>query len=163
MTLVGRGRWQGAIDLALQARGIEQSTLQQLADVWPQWQGPGSSRIGSARDLGTLLIDSLGQSVQQQLLLLEQARAELASSGRNSGLPQGNLEQRLRQLQARVDADISLRGPRLNRAWLDLAAKGHLWLASATSDTQLSQEPFVARIQGPLRQGVAASAWSSYP
>jgi len=163
MTLVGRGRWQGAIDLALQARGIEQSTLQQLADVWPQWQGPGSSRIGSARDLGTLLIDSLGQSVQQQLLLLEQARAELASSGRNSGLPQGNLEQRLRQLQARVDADISLRGPRLNRAWLDLAAKGHLWLASATSDTQLSQEPFVARIQGPLRQGGGSFSLEQLP
>jgi len=163
MTLAGRGRWQGPLDLSLQARGLEQTTLHQLADLWSQWRGPGSSRIGRASDLGTLLIDSLGQSVQQQLLLLQQAKAELASSGRNSGLPTGNLEQRLRQLQARVDADISLRGPSLNRAWLNLAAKGHLWLATATRDTQLSGAPFVARIEGPLRQGGGSFSLEQLP
>lgn len=148
-----QGLWRGPFALNLKARDLSRDTLQQLADVWPQWQGQGVRHLGRASDLGQLMLDTLGQSLQQQLVALERARAQLAASPRGTDGPGGSLSERLRQLQARLDADISLKGPDLQRASLDLAAKGHLWWRTENADQPLAAEPLIARLQGPLRQG----------
>ncbi|MFM1813142.1 MAG: hypothetical protein RLZZ336_2080 [Cyanobacteriota bacterium] len=159
----GQGRWRGPFALNLQARGLSRDTLQQLADLWPQWQGQGLSNLGRASDLGELMLDTLGASLQQQLDALAQAQARLAASPRGSGNQGGSLTDRLRRLQARIDADISLQGPNLQRANLDLAAKGHLWRLSDDQDVALASEPFVISLRGPWRQGQGSLSLEQLP
>ncbi|MEB3234814.1 MAG: translocation/assembly module TamB domain-containing protein [Cyanobacteriota bacterium] len=150
LALEAQGRWRGPFKLAISARGLNRDTLQQLAYVWPQWQGRLLAPGGQARDLGTLMIDTLGESLQQQLEALAAAKLRLQNSEREGS---SALQQRLRQLDTRLDADITLQGPTLKRAQLDLAARGHLWKRSGQSDQALSADPFEIRLEGPVLQG----------
>jgi translocation and assembly module TamB len=163
LTAAGQGLWRGPFAINLQARGLSRDTLQQLADLWPQWQGEGVSNLGQARDLGQLMLDTLGQSLQDQLEALARAHARLAASPRGDAAQGGPISERLRRLQARIDADISLRGPNLQRVNLDLAAKGHLWRPSEDQDLALASEPFVIRLQGPLQQGQGSLSLEQLP
>jgi len=149
----GQGRWQGPFTLQLEARGLERQTLQQLADFWPLWQSRGLWIGGVAKDLGTLLISTLGESLQQQLEALAQARQALIAGGRGPGSAQGSFSQRLSQLQTQLDADITLKGPSFARTDLDLAARAHLWRSNEGSDQALSREPVTLRLQGRLQRG----------
>jgi len=153
LALSAQGRWRGAFDLSLSARALGRDTLQQLADLWPRWQGRDRQTAGLAQDLGSLMINTLGASLQQQLEALALAQARLAASGRNSANPSGTLQERLQLLQTRLDADVTLKGPSLQKANLDLAAQGHLWVRSDQQDQALSQEPFAVRLKGPVVQG----------
>ena len=148
-----RGRWRGPFDLRISATRLGGDTLRQLSELWPLWSGRNLGATGRARDLGTLMITTLGQSLQQQLDALAQAQAVLQASGRTPGSRQGSLADRLRQLQAQVDADLRLWGPDLKRAQLDLAGKGHLWRAEDDADVALGSQPFVVRLQGALQAG----------
>ncbi len=159
----GQGNWRGPFALNLRARGLSRDTLQQLADLWPQWQGQGITNLGRASDLGQLMLDTLGQSLQDQLEALARAQARLAASPRGDGNQGGSLAERLRRLQTRVDADISLKGPDLARARLDLAAKGHLWRLSDDQDLALATEPFVITLNGPWRQGQGSLSLERLP
>ena len=159
----GQGQWRGPFALNLRARGLSRDTLQQLADLWPQWQGQAVANLGRASDLGALMLDTLGESLQQQLDALAKAQARLAASPRGSGNQGGSLADRLRRLQARIDADISLQGPSLQRANLDLAAKGHLWRLSDDQDVALAAEPFVITLRGPWRQGQGSLSIEQLP
>ncbi|MEB3173456.1 MAG: translocation/assembly module TamB domain-containing protein [Cyanobacteriota bacterium] len=162
VSLSARGGWRGALALQLRARGLMRNTLQQLVDLWPQWQGRERVAAGRASDLGTLMISTLGQSLQQQLVALAQARAELSASGRDGG-ESASLQQRLLQLQMRLDGDLELRGPNARRLQVDLAAKGHLWLGDQEQDVVLSQEPLTLRIEGPLTLGRGSFDVSNLP
>jgi len=159
----GQGNWRGPFALNLRARGLSRDTLQQLADLWPQWQGQGVVSLGRASDLGQLMLDTLGQSLQDQLEALARAQARLAASPRGDGNQGGSLAERLRRLQTRIDADISLKGPDLPRAQLDLAAKGHLWRLSDDQDLALAAEPFVITLNGPWRQGQGSLSLEQLP
>ena len=153
VNLEGQGRWGGPLALRANARRLDADTLRQWAAVWQHWQTPSRRSWGRAKDLGTLLVDTLGQSLENQLQALAKAQAELVSSGRNGSLSSGSLQTRLRQLQSRVDADLSLEGASLQRAQLDLAAKIHLWRRGNGQDLVLADAPLVARLKGPVTQG----------
>ena len=159
----GQGSWRGPFALNLRARALARDTLQQLADLWPQWQGQGITSLGRASDLGQLMVDTLGQSLQDQLEALARAQARLAASPRGDGNQGGSLTERLRRLQTRIDADISLKGPDLARARLELAAKGHLWRLSDDQDLALAAEPFVITVNGPWRQGQGSLSLERLP
>jgi len=163
LTATGQGLWRGPFAVNLQARSLSRDTLQQLADLWPQWQGQGGANLGQARDLGQLMLDTLGQSLQDQLEALARAHARLAASPRGDANQGGTISERLRRLQARIDADLSVSGPNLQRVTLDLAAKGHLWRPSEDQDLALASEPFVIRLQGPLRQGQGSLSLEQLP
>ncbi len=163
MALTAQGRWQGGFQLKLQGRSLDTQTLQELAGLWPQWQGKGLQGGAQARDIGTLLIQTLGDSLQQQLLVLEQSQGRLASREQALASRRGSLNDRLAQVQTLVDADLSLEGPSLDQARVDLASKGHLWLRKNDRDQALAAEPFVAQLQGPLKDGQGNFSFSQLP
>ena len=153
LNLESQGRWGGPFALRASARRFDADTLRQLTTLWPRWQNPSRRSWGNAKDLGSLIVDTLGQSLQNQLQALARAQAELVNSGRSGNQPSGNLQTRLRQLQARVDADLTLEGANLRQAQVDLAAKVHLWRRGNDQDLVLSETPLVARLKGALIQG----------
>jgi translocation and assembly module TamB len=146
------GLWHGPFRARLEGRGLPTLFLQQLVRAWPQWRGEGAPIMGRADDIGTLLIDTFGGSVEGQLRALEAARARVAVAlaERDSRM---TLQERLQELDGRIDADLRLDGPTLLQARANLEARAHLWRPGANQDQALTQVPVLVRFQGPLRQG----------
>ena len=119
-------------------------------------------RSGQATDLGPLTIQSLGQSLQQQLALLANAKAQLESSETALEASRTPL-QRLEQIGAAVDLDLSLAGPSLLSARTDLAARAHLWLNADDRDAVLTQQPVLLSFQGQLLAGDGQFSLSGLP
>jgi translocation and assembly module TamB len=163
LAVTAQGRWQGPFQLAVQARSLGSETLQQLAGVGPRWRGQWQDAGGRARDLGALVIDTMGQSLQQQLAVLSAARERLAARNEQRNGVGAPLAQRLSNLQTQIDADLSLAGPSLARARLDLAGKGHLWWRQQDRDLALAQDPFEVRLRGPVSQGSGSLSLSQLP
>ena len=145
------GRWHGAFRSRIAGRGLGANLFRELAAAWPHWRGEPAVDAGRAADLGNLVFDTLGASVEDQLAALDQARARLLA--RQTSGSTATTAQRLEHLQARVDLDLALDGPSLAAARADLALRGHLWLDGADQDIALTGAPLVARIQGPLGSG----------
>ena len=122
---------------------------------------PGPPR-GPGRGSGSLVFDTLGTTLDDQLLAL--ARAKEESQQRNVALarPQG-LGPLLAALQTSVDADLTLQGPDWQRAQVTLAGNGHLWVGLPDRDQALTSTPFAVRLEGPLRGGAAALRWGAFP
>ena len=162
LTVDWRGTWRGPFRATVQARQLSDRFLRQLVAAWPQWQGLGPAPSGRASDIGLLVIDSLGKTLQQQLALLATAKQGVAA-----GLQQDQLSrtprQRLEAIGGQIDADLSLAGPSLAEARADLAAKAHLWTTSQDRDSALTEQPIVASFQGPLSQGDGHFSISSLP
>ena len=146
-----KGERGGAIWSRFEGRRLASPLLRQFLAAWPLWRGDPQPPPGAARDLGTLMIDTLGGSLSDQLVALETARARLAAAMAVRNAPGRRLD--LADLEGLVDADLTLQGPRADRLVLNLAARGHLWLQREDRDLALGAEPFTARLQGPLRQG----------
>jgi translocation and assembly module TamB len=146
------GLWLGAFRARLEGRGLSTLFLRQLVRAWPQWRGAGMPIIGRASDIGTLLIDTFGGSLDGQLRALEAARSRLAQAGTERANRQSPQE-RLQQIEGRLDADLRLGGPTLLEARADLEARAHLWRAGADEDQPLTQVPVLVGFQGPLRRG----------
>lgn len=146
------GLWQGAFRARLEGQGLTTLFLRQLLRAWPQWRGEGPLIIGRASNIGTLLIDTFGGSLDGQLRALAAARNRLAQAEveRTSQL---SPQERLQRLEGRFDADLRLGGSTLLEARADLEARAHLWLPGADQDQALTQVPVVVRFQGPLRRG----------
>jgi len=104
---------------------------------------------GRAEDLGRLVINTFGGSLDGQLKALALSRQALLEYERNH--PQRGIDPA--DLRGRVDGTAILNGPDLASLSLDLQARGHLWLDGADRDLALQLEPFVASIQGPLKSG----------
>ena len=102
-----------------------------------------------AEDLGRLVINTFGGSLDGQLKALALSRQALLEYERDH--PQKGIEPA--DLSGRVDGTAILNGPDLASLTLDLQARGHLWLDGADRDLALQLEPFVASIQGPLKSG----------
>ena len=156
------GRWMGPFRATLQGRQLSDRFWRQLAMAWPQWLGTGLGRQGQATDLGPLTIQSLGQSLQQQLALLANAKAQLESSETALEASRTPL-QRLEQIGAAVDLDLSLAGPSLLSARTDLAARAHLWLNANDRDAVLTQQPVLLSFQGQLLAGDGQFSLSGLP
>lgn len=146
------GVWHGAFRARLEGQDLSTLFLRQLVSAWPQWRGEGPAIIGRASDIGTLLIDTFGGSVDGQLRALEAARKRLAQAGAERASRQSPQE-RIQQVDGRVDADLRLGGPSLAEARADLEARAHLWRAGADQDQPLTQVPVLVRFQGPLGRG----------
>ncbi len=162
LTLDWHGTWRGPFRATVQARQLSDRFLRQLVAAWPQWQGLGPTRVGRASDIGLLVIDSLGKTLQQQLALLASAKQGVAKALQQDQLGRTPL-QRLEAIGGQIDADLSLAGPSLAEARADLAAKAHLWTTSQDRDSALTEQPIVARFQGPLSQGDGHFSISSLP
>lgn len=146
-----RGERGGSLWTRFEGRQLAGPFLTELTAAWPVWRGEPEGSRGRASDLGDLMIDTLGGSIADQLLALDQAKQRLASVEERFGArPRAGNLKRLRGL---VDADLTIQGASIQRLSLDLAAKGHLWLDGADQDKALGLEPFVARLEGPLAEG----------
>lgn len=156
------GRWQGPFRARIQARQLSDDTLIQLAQAWPRWRGEQPPLQGSARDLGTLLIDQLGTSVDAQLQALAVAQQRLA-------LTRQERQQRLTPLQrlaavgARVEGELQLAGPRLSQARADLEARVQLWRPGDGRDMPLGTGPALVRFSGPLQLGAGGFSVDGLP
>jgi len=146
------GLWNGAFRSRLEARQLPARFLRQLVEAWPQWRGEGEAIVGRASDIGTLLIDNLGGSLQDQLAALEVARARVLAERRELESRRSPL-QRLQDLDGRVDGELQLAGPTLLQAHADLQARLLLWRSGEDQDSPLTQVPVLVRFDGPLRQG----------
>ena len=156
------GRWLGPFRASVQGRQLSDRFWRQLAAAWPQWLGTGLLRQGHANELGPLTIETLGQSLQQQLALLAEAKTRVENS--RVALDAGRTPlQRLEQIGAVVDLDLSLAGASLASARTDLAAKAHLWLNDDDRDGALTQQPLVLSFQGQLLEGDGQFSLSSLP
>ena len=162
LTVDWRGAWQGPLRAKVQARQLSDSFLRQLVAAWPQWQGLGPARSGRASDIGLLVIDSLGKTLQQQLALLASAKQGVAAALQQEQLSR-TPRQRLEAIGGQIDADLSLAGPSLAEARADLAAKAHLWTTTQDRDSALTEQPIVVSFQGPLSQGDGQFSISSLP
>ena len=162
LTVDWRGAWQGPLRAKVQARQLSDSFLRQLVAAWPQWQGLGPARSGRASDIGLLVIDSLGKTLQQQLALLASAKQGVAVALQQEQLSR-TPRQRLEAIGGQIDADLSLAGPSLAEARADLAAKAHLWTTTQDRDSALTEQPIVVSFQGPLSQGDGQFSISSLP
>ncbi|MCP9809314.1 translocation/assembly module TamB domain-containing protein [Cyanobium sp. HWJ4-Hawea] len=156
------GRWQGLFRANFQARQLSDKFLRQLVAAAPQWRGAGLARQGKAQDLGLLAIDSLGQSLQQQLAALLAAQEHLAAARADRQANSTSLE-KIERLRALVDADLSLGGSSIAAAKLGLTVKAHLWQADNDQDRALGLEPVQITLQGPLFSGDGSFSVANLP
>ena len=154
-----QGQPAGWLRGGLNARGLDvpwlAATLRQLRQQDPLSDAPP----GRASDLGRLVIDTFGGGLDGQLLALERSRQALADYA------DANPEQdfSLDDLDGRLDADLIIEGSSVEQLNLELKAKGHLWLTTDNSARALQLEPFVATVQGPLRQGKGSFSLEHLP
>ena len=157
-----RGLWQGAFSARLQAERLPPLFLQQLVQAAPLWRGEGAPTLGRASDIGTLLIDTFGGSLQDQLRALELARSRQGAA-RLERDRQSSPQERLQQLSGQIDADLRLDGPSLLDARADLQARAHLWLPEANQDLPLTSVPVLVKFTGPLRRGAGNFSLADLP
>ncbi len=143
----------GVLGGALRSRAdAEALSVPWLLNVARQLRGNPSEdglNPGRAEDLGALVINTFGGSLDGQLKALAESRDALAAYDREH--PQKGFDPK--DLLGRVDAVIKLNGKRPVDLNLDLQARGHLWIEGDDSDRALQLEPFEVSIDGPLQGG----------
>lgn len=150
------GRWSGPLDLTLQARQL------QIASVGNLWQGlrGGGPAPGGARDLLGLMTDTLGRSLDEQLQALARARATVAAAEQRR---RGRQRRDLDDLRGILDADLRLRGPRLDALQLQAQARAHLWHEGEDRDRVLQLQPLTLSVDGPLGAGAGDFRFAGLP
>ncbi|MFZ0409227.1 MAG: translocation/assembly module TamB domain-containing protein [Cyanobium sp.] len=146
-----KGRWAGPFEARFQATDLSSLLFHQILQAWAVWRGAPLPRHRGADDLGLASIETLGSSIEQQLLVLRKVQENLESWDQQRR--RATRAERLSRLQIRLDADLTIRGPDLRRARADLKARGHLWLALRDRDLALAQAPFQVRLEGSLFAG----------
>ncbi|MFM9047036.1 MAG: translocation/assembly module TamB domain-containing protein, partial [Cyanobium sp.] len=146
------GRWQGPFRARLQARQLDGQLFRDLLALRNQGRGGAARRWGLAEDLGQLVFDTLGTSVDAQLMALRRAIEETERRNLALNRPQG-LAPLLAALQTSVDADLTVQGPDWKRAQMDLQGSGYLWVGLPDRDQALTSTPFSLQLAGPLQGG----------
>ena len=147
-----RGEQGGPLWLRLEGRSLSSRTLQDLMAAAPQWRGLPPPASGRAADLASFAINTQGWTIAQQLqalALAQQDRQQQLQSSRPDAAQRASLQ----DLQGLMDADLTLVGPRPDRLFIDLAARGHLWLKGVDRDQALTEQPLQLRLKGPLSDG----------
>ncbi|WP_038557265.1 translocation/assembly module TamB domain-containing protein [Synechococcus sp. KORDI-52] len=147
--LKARGDLGGRMHSAIEAEGLDVTWLTFLAR---QLRGGDSSvglASGTAKDLGTLVINTFGGSLDGQLRALAQSRRALAAYD----LAHPSKGPELERLEGRVNLSGTIEGPDLSRLQADLVAKAHLWIEGDDQVKALQLEPVVATLRGPLSGG----------
>ncbi|MCP9818117.1 translocation/assembly module TamB domain-containing protein [Synechococcus sp. Cruz-9H2] len=160
VALSADGERKGRLRSRIEGRGLPLQLFQELAQALTIWRGGSPLARGKASDLGTLVIDTLGGTIDGQLQALRAAQARLADF---RGPTTAGSRTRLEDLRGLVDLDISLAGPDLERLNLDLGAKGHLWLRADDRDEALRLDPFQVRLEGPIRGGKGSFSLENLP
>ena len=150
ITMDVQGRTDGPLQGQAVARGLSARWLSNSALSLAQLNQESPLAQGSAVDIGTLLVNTFGGTLDGQLKALRDAREALL---------QARLDNRdrepfhLEDLRGQVDAVIDLNGPAITRLNLDLKARGHLWIEGDDEDYALQVKPFTAEIEGPIQGG----------
>lgn len=150
IVLQADGRLGSTLKARADVRGLSARWLMSSALQLPQLTADLPAATGRADDLGSLLVQTFGGSLDGQLKALVQAQKDLRLD-----------QQLMRQgkafdpedLRGQVDAVIDLQGPDLSRLTMDLKARGHLWTEGQDADHALQVKPFVATLSGPLFGG----------
>ena len=143
------GVLEGALRSRAEVSGLSASWLINLARQLRGQDFPAGMDPGSAQDLGSFVIDTFGGSIDGQLKALSRSKQALQAYAEQN--PQKGFDPQ--DLQGRVDAVITLNGPRPAALELDLQAQGHLWLNDEDQDRALQMEPVVAVLRGPVSDG----------
>jgi len=150
MLLKAEGRLGGSLDAHLEARGLSARWLTAGALSLPALTDDQPPAQGRAPDLGTLLVNTFGGSIDGQLRALrdiqQSLRQQAAAKRSNNAFHPGDL-------RGQVDAVIDLNGASLADLNLNLNARGHLWIEGDDQDRALQIEPFIASLKGPLQSG----------
>ena len=160
ITLDATGRVTGALDAHVEARGLSARWLTNSALSLPQLNEELPASMGTATDLGTLLVNTFGGTLDGQLQALRDAREALLNATKTS---RDRDPLHLKDLRGQVDAVIDVKGPRLSRLDLDLKARGHLWIEGQDQDYALQIKPFIARIEGPIQGGEGSFSLEHLP
>ena len=160
ITLDVSGRLNGALDAHGEARGLSARWLTNSALSLPQLNEALPASMGTATDLGTLLVNTFGGTLDGQLQALRDAREALLNATQTS---RDRDPLHLKDLRGQVDAVIDVKGPRLSRLDLDLRARGHLWIEGQDQDYALQVKPFIARIEGPIQGGEGSFSLEHLP
>ena len=147
--LKGRGDLGGRIYSQIEAEGLDVTWLSLISR---QLRGndlnPGLA-TGRAEDLGTLLINTFGGSLDGQLRALAQSRRALEAYA----LAHPSKGPELERLEGRVNVSGTIQGPDPKHLKADLIARAHLWIEGDDQAKALQLEPMVATLRGPLFGG----------
>jgi translocation and assembly module TamB len=156
------GRWQGPFRARFQARQLDGQVFRDLLAFGKRGRGTPDRRWGMAEDLGQLVFDTLGSSVDAQLLALRRAIEDTEGRNRTLNRPKG-VGPLLAALQTSVDADLTLQGPDWARVQMDLKGSGYLWVGLPDRDQALTSTPFSLQLAGPLQGGKGEFALGGLP
>jgi len=149
MQLTARGELGGRMHSAIEAEGLDVTWLTLLARQLRGGDPYSGFASGRAEDLGTLVINTFGGSLDGQLQALAQSRRALEAYA----LAHPRKGPELDQLEGRVNLSGTIDGPDAKRLNADLIAKAHLWIEGDDQAKALQLEPVVATLRGPLFGG----------
>ena len=152
LTLHGSGRLDAAVRGRVEAKGLDVPWLLRAARQLRGGSDDGGFGFGQASDLGALVINTFGGSLDGHLRALANARRALAPEGEEEARSPFDPD----DLQGRLDAVIDLDGPRLSALAVDGEARAHLWLDGGDRDRMLQMEPVVVRVDGALQGGTGS-------
>ena len=138
------------LNATIQARGLSARWLTASALSIPQLSQSLPAYQGDATDLGKLLVNTFGGSLDGQLSALRGSQLAIADARRDRREKEAFHPEDLR---GQVDAVVDLQGPNLKSLDVDLTARGHLWIDGEDEDIALQVEPFIAELKGPLSSG----------
>ncbi len=150
ITFEADGYRNAGLNAEIQARGLSARWLTASALSLPQLSQSLPADQGDATDLGTLLVNTFGGSLDGQLKALRRSQRALDDARRDRREKEAFHPEDLR---GQVDAVIDLQGPNLKSLDIDLTARGHLWIDGEDEDIALQVKPFIAELKGPLSSG----------
>lgn len=156
------GLWQGAYVARFRGEDLDDGLVRRLLEAWPRWRGESGIDPGSAADLGTLMIDTMGGTVDELLAALDRAHErlrQLLAEQRERLTP----AQRLEGAAARFDLDLELSGPRLADTRIDGSVEGYVWFPGQDRDLAFSGDPLRLELNGPVRLGSGSFGFSGVP
>ena len=147
--LTAEGRVGADLRSRIEASGLDVPWLVQMAQQLRGSQLRAEGPQGRAEDLGTLMINTFGGSLEGHLRALRRSRQWLEAYARDH--PQARVDPG--DLRGRLDAVLNLSGPDLASLSLEAEARAHLWMQGDDQDRVLQLEPVVAQLSGPLQGG----------
>ena len=160
ITFEADGYRNAGLNANLQARGLSARWLTASALSLPQLTQALPPYQGDATDLGTLLVNTFGGSLDGQLRALRGSQLALADARRDR---REKKEFHPEDLRGQVDAVVDVQGPSFNRLEVDLTARGHLWIDGEDEDLALQVKPFIAELKGPLHAGEGSFSLAHLP
>ncbi|MFN9645235.1 MAG: translocation/assembly module TamB domain-containing protein [Cyanobacteriota bacterium] len=156
------GRWQGPFRGQFQARQLDAQLFRDVLAARSRGGAAAPRSWGRADDLGTLVFDTLGESLEDQLLALQRAMEVTERRFQSLTRPQ-TMAALLASLQTSVDADLTVRGRDWRDTRIDLSGGGHLWVGLPDRDMALTSTPFTLRLEGPVWGGEGSFALGGLP